>query len=107
MQVGLSGTLGAIGGAAWGGTFKLSKGSMKAKNALRRYRRGHQVPRTHDIPHWGIEKGSGLGKSLPDSVVNHPANLNPIERGIHQQIHNEYGPLNRHRYLHKLGTCIK
>ncbi|MBK8815233.1 MAG: hypothetical protein IPN42_06850 [Methylococcaceae bacterium] len=68
---------------------------MKAANAVRRYRRGHQVPSTHDVHHWAIEKGSRLGRHLPDSIINHPANLNPIERRIHQNIHNKYGPLAR------------
>lgn len=97
-QVGTAGALGAIGGGAFSGAFKLSKGSMKASNAVRRYRRGHHVPSTHDVHHWAIEKGGWFGKRLPDSVVNHPANLHPIERGIHQRLHNEYGPLGRWWY---------
>jgi uncharacterized protein RhaS with RHS repeats len=94
-QVGVAGALGAVGGGLASGAFKLSKGSMKASNAVRRYRRGHDVPRTHDVHHWAIEKGSPIGRRLPDSIVNHPANLNPIERGIHQRLHNEFGPAGR------------
>lgn len=80
------------------GAFKLTRGSMKATSALRRYRRLHEVPRTHDVHHWAIEKGSAIGKRLPDWVVNHPANLHPIERAVHQGIHNTFGPLGRWWY---------
>jgi hypothetical protein len=89
--------------AALGGTFKLSKGSMKWKDARRRYRRGHDIPATHDVHHWGIEKNGSVAKQLekflgPDTkyaIVNHPANLNPIERTTHQAVHNTFGPLGR------------
>ncbi|BBL59831.1 RHS repeat-associated core domain-containing protein [Methylomonas koyamae] len=78
MQVGVSGALGALGGAGLGGTFKLTSGSMKWANVSRRYRRLHDVKASQDVHHWAIERGSALGKLLPDSIVNHPANLNPI-----------------------------
>jgi len=94
-QVGGAAALGAIGGAGIGGAFKLSKGSMKTANALRRYRRGNDIPRTHDVHHWGIERSSSLGRRLPDGVVNHPANLNPIPRALHQDLHNRFGPVQR------------
>jgi len=95
LQVGVSGALGAIGGAGAGGTFKLTSGSMKWANVSRRYRRLHDVAPSQDVHHWAIEKGSALGKRLPESVVNHPWNLNPIERSVHQQIHNEFNALER------------
>ncbi|MDO3524781.1 RHS repeat domain-containing protein [Ralstonia pseudosolanacearum] len=95
LQVGVSGALGAVGGAGIGGTFKLTSGSMKWANVSRRYRRLHKVASSQDVHHWAIEKGSTLGKALPDSVVNHPWNLNPIERSVHQQIHNEFNALER------------
>ncbi|WP_432735941.1 hypothetical protein [Ralstonia solanacearum] len=98
LQVGVSGALGAIGGAGLGGTFKLTSGSMKWANVSRRYRRLHKVASSQDVHHWAIEKGSTLCKQLPDSIVNHPWNLNPIERSVHQQIHNEFNALERWWY---------
>jgi len=97
-QVGVAGALGAIGGGVMSGAFKLTKGSMKATNAVRRYRRLHNVPRTHDVHHWAIKKGSTIGRRLPDSVVNHPANLHGVERALHRGVHNDFGPLGRWWY---------
>jgi hypothetical protein len=95
MQVGLAGTLGAVGGAGISGAFKLTQGSMKWANVSRRYRRLHGVPASKDVHHWAVEKGSALGKKLPKSIVNHPANLHPIDRAIHRQIHNEFNAVER------------
>ena len=101
--VGVAGVSGALGGAAIGGAFKLTKGSMAAENAVRRYRRLHKVQRTQDVHHWAIEKGGKVakaiqrmfGKEAKDAIVNHPANLNPIDRAVHQDVHNLLGPAAR------------
>ncbi|MDX1485172.1 MAG: RHS repeat-associated core domain-containing protein, partial [Alphaproteobacteria bacterium] len=79
---------------------KLSKGSMKASNAIRRYRRGNKVPPSHDVHHWGISQNGRVGRSVPDGIKNHPMNLNPVSRGIHQRIHGkspepQFGPFGR------------
>lgn len=95
LQVGVAGAMGAVGAAGWNGTFNLSKGSMKASNVVRRYRRAHKVPGSHDVHHWMVEKGGTVGKRLPDRIRNHPANLHPIDRDIHRSIHNEFGPFSR------------
>lgn len=94
-EVGISAALGAVG-QVWGsGAFDLTSGSMKASNALRRYRTLHDIPASQDVHHWGIEKGSKLGKMLPDWMVNHPWNLNPVLRGTHWEIDNLLNPFER------------
>ncbi|MCG8122366.1 MAG: hypothetical protein N0E55_00175, partial [Candidatus Thiodiazotropha taylori] len=86
-DVAIAGVAGAMGGAWFKGAYKLSKGSSKWNNVRRRYRRGHNVPRSHDVHHWGISRRGPIGRRLPDGVVNHPANLNPIPRGVHRNVH--------------------
>ena len=104
--VGMAGASGAIGGAALNGVFKLSRGSMKWENVRRRYRRGHDVPGSQDVHHWAMENGGPIARQLErivgregkDAIVNHPANLQAVDRAVHQGIHNAYGPLGRWWY---------
>lgn len=104
--VGIGGLTGAIGGAALGKVFRLPKGKMNWKNVRRRYRRAHDVPATEDVHHWAIEKNGSFAKAIEktfgtdvkNNIVNHPANLNPIDRATHQGLHNAFGPLARWWY---------
>jgi len=93
LEVGGAGALGAVGGGFTRGAFKLSKGSMKWSNARRRYRRLNRTPSTHDVHHWAINRNGPIGRHIPNAVKNHPANLNSIERGIHQRIHGNHPTL--------------
>ena len=75
---------------------KFHRKSMKAKNASRRYRRADKVPPTHDAHHWAIGKKS----QASNAVKNHPLNLNPIPRNVHQRItgnslEKPFGPVSR------------
>jgi RHS repeat-associated protein len=95
-QVGIAGALGALGGAGLGGELlQVTRGSWKWANVGRRIRRVNNIAPTQDLHHWAIERGSALGKILPDEIVNSPLNLNAIDRALHQQIHNEFDALER------------
>jgi RHS repeat-associated protein len=99
-SVGLSAALGAVtGGTAkavqLANAWRRAGRSMKATNAVRRYRRAMDIPKAEDVHHWLIPTAS---KAVPDFIKNHPINFNPIPRGIHQQIHNEFTPLRRWWY---------
>lgn len=93
LDVGVAGALGAVGGGFTRGAFKLSKGSMKWNNVRKRYRRLNKTPSTHDVHHWAINRNGPIGRHIPNAVKNHPANLNSIERGIHQRIHGNHPTL--------------
>lgn len=88
-RVGANAALGAVGGAAFRGVFRITKGSWFRYNAVRRYRRLHRVPHNYDVHHWAIGARSWLGRRLPDRIVNHPWNLHPIPRNAHRFLHNE------------------
>jgi RHS repeat-associated protein len=91
LQVGGAGVLGAIGVPRFAGQFALSAGrgpnAWKAVNAVRRFRRSRQVPRTHDVHHWAIPRSFEKLGPRAERIVNHPWNLNPIPRPTHQAIH--------------------
>jgi len=98
-SVGLSAALGAVtGGTAeavqLANAWRRAGRSMKAANAVRRYRRAMEVSGAEDVHHWLISSASNVA----DSIKNHPINFNPIARGMHQLLHNEFGPLRRWWY---------
>lgn len=97
-QAGIAGALGAVGGGAIAGAFRHSVSGKKWADAAqnwssvsRRYRRAHDVPGDHEVHHWLIERNSKIGKMVPDSIKNHPWNLNPVSRPQHAALH-EMGP---------------
>lgn len=99
-QVGMAAALGAIGGGAIGGAFKHAKSgkkwsqlSHKWENAGRRIRKAQETPKDYDLHHWAIERNSRLGKMVPDKIKNHPANLKPVKREVHQRIHGNHPDL--------------
>lgn len=61
---------------------------MRFSNVSRRYRRLHQVDEGYDVHHWLLPRRWENRGPLAERIVNHPANLNPIPRGLHQRIHN-------------------
>jgi RHS repeat-associated protein len=87
-QVGIMSAAGAItgGGASavrLGNAWRAANRSMETKNAVRRFRRFHDVPRTHDVHHWLFRDGG----SAPNWLKNHPMNLNSIPRRAHRLVH--------------------
>jgi RHS repeat-associated protein len=111
--VGVAGVTGAVGGAYLGGVFRHAASgkswfdlSRKWDNVRRRYRNVQNVPSTHDAHHWAFARDGTVARSLEkvfskdtaDSIVNHPWNLFARERGLHQDIHNQFGLLRR--WLH-------
>jgi uncharacterized protein RhaS with RHS repeats len=100
-QAGIAGALGAVGGGAIAGAFRHSVSGKKWVDAAqnwssvsRRYRRAHDVPGDHEVHHWLIERNSKIGKMVPDSIKNHPWNLNPVSKPQHTALH-EMGPVAR------------
>ena len=92
--------LGAVGQGVLSNLGKLNKGSMKAANAIRRFRRQNKVPSSYDVHHWGIKINGPIGRHVPDAIKNHPLNLNPIPRNVHRRIHGNspqksFGPVRR------------
>lgn len=43
--------------------------------------------RNIDLHHWLIERNSRLGRWVPDWIKNHPWNLNPVDKALHQDLH--------------------
>ena len=83
MQVGLSGMVGAIGGAWVGGAFRHSVSNLNWFRASHRwgavrarYGKVHNLPKGKDVHHWLIQRKNILYKKFP-GLVNHPWNLNP------------------------------
>lgn len=111
-QVGVAGALGAVGGGALGGVFKhavsgkkWSQLSKAWKNVSPRYRKaqqraGNAPDGDWDAHHWAFPRRGETGPTWR----NHPANLNPVPREIHQRIHgnhptlDQFGPLGRWWY---------
>lgn len=96
-QVGLYTAVGAItGGTAnairLGNSWRRLGRSMTAKNAVRRYRRAMDVSPADDAHHWFIPE---RWEWVSPSIRNHPVNLNPVNRQIHQDIHNRFGLLGK------------
>jgi len=102
-QVGLAAAGGAFGGAAIGArAFQFGKYSKKWSNVSRRYRRHMKKNgNTPDGPwdaHHGIFRRNG---NTGPSWSNHPLNLKPVPRGVHQRIHGvhpdlpQFGPIGR------------
>ncbi|WP_238946571.1 RHS repeat-associated core domain-containing protein [Vandammella animalimorsus] len=97
VQVGISGAVGAVGGAWMGGAFRHSisgkkwlDASHKWKSVRARYGKAHNLPPGKDVHHWLIPQGSRIARKYP-GLVNHPWNLNPlvpnsINRGRFNQI---------------------
>ncbi len=92
-QVGTAAALGAVGGGAVGGAFKHSasgkswlQSSHKWKNVRRRVRKAQDIPSGNDLHHV-IPRNSSLGQKLPDSIVNHPANLKSLPKSVHKRMH--------------------
>lgn len=99
-SVAVSGAMGAVGGfggnviagKAFGATKHSKKGlpwmksSHKWNNVSRRYKKAHNVPKGHEIHHWYIERNSKIGKMIPDSIKNHPLNLQPLPKSVHKRM---------------------
>lgn len=92
-QVGAVAALGSVGGGVVGGVFKHSasgkgwlQSSHKWSNVSRRVRKAQEVPSSNDLHHV-IPRKSALGKKLPDSIVNHPANLKSLPKSVHKRMH--------------------
>ncbi|EPQ9997603.1 RHS repeat-associated core domain-containing protein [Vibrio vulnificus] len=93
-QVGFAGAVGAIGGGWITGTFKHAKSgkswfslSQKWRNVSPRVRKAQGTAKGNDLHHWAIARNGQFGKHVPDSIKNHPWNLNSIPRSVHQNIH--------------------
>lgn len=93
-EVGLSGALGAIGGGWLNGAFRhsvkglrWSESSKKWKNVSRRVKRAINAQKGTDLHHWLIHRNGAIGRYIPDSIKNHPWNLQPLNRQVHKRIH--------------------
>lgn len=96
----MAGALGAVGGGWLGGAFKHSAGKKWSQlnkawnNVSPRYRRaqikaGNAPKGDWDAHHWAFPRRGETGPTWR----NHPMNLNPVPRQIHQRIHGNHPDL--------------
>jgi len=101
MRTGMAGAAGAVGGGIWSGAFRHAKSgkswmslSQKWKNVSPRVRKAQNTPKGEELHHWLIERNSAIGKRVPESIKNHPWNLNPVSESFHIQLH-KLDPISR------------
>jgi RHS repeat-associated protein len=104
-DVGLSTVSGGLMSGLLKGAGKLSS-STKYADALREYRRAHNVPGRNSpdyqqVHHWFFEANGPIGRHVHDAIKNQPWNLNPVPKVVHDLIHGnapggaQYGALMR------------
>ena len=92
--------MGAVCGAWFAGVFKHAKSgkswwklSQKWRNVSRRVKNAQGMAKNTELHHWFFQQNGRIGRHVPDAVKNHPWNLKPLPRDIHQRIHGNHPTL--------------